>query len=84
MPADLAAAQRDPAAYEKELQAYIAKNAAPHKRLRGGVRVIEAVNKSPSGKILRRTYSASERFTNGLTRTEEIAKKDPVVRQARL
>ena len=60
VPADLAAAQRDPSAFEKELQAYIAKNAAPHKRLRGGVRVIAAVNKSPSGKILRRTYSPSQ------------------------
>jgi len=33
----------------------VAAQVAPHKRLRGGIVVIESIPKSPSGKILRKT-----------------------------
>ena len=39
---------------EKAIVAWIAERVANHKRLRGGVQVIDAIPKSPSGKILRR------------------------------
>jgi acyl-coenzyme A synthetase/AMP-(fatty) acid ligase len=39
---------------EKQIQAWIAERVARHKQLRGGVVIIEAIPKSPSGKILRR------------------------------
>lgn len=39
---------------ERELAEWLAARVAPHKRLRGGVRFVDAVPKSPSGKILRR------------------------------
>jgi len=42
------------AAFEKEIQEWVNKQVANHMKLRGGVRVIEVVPKSPSGKILRR------------------------------
>lgn len=38
----------------REITAWMATKVAPHKRLRGGVYFIDAVPKSPSGKILRR------------------------------
>lgn len=38
----------------QELADWLAKQVAPHKKLRGGVRFVESVPKSPSGKILRR------------------------------
>ena len=38
----------------RELADWLSKQVAPHKRLRGGVRFVEKVPKSPSGKILRR------------------------------
>lgn len=41
-------------ASERELTEWLATRVAPHKRLRGGVRFIDAVPKSASGKILRR------------------------------
>lgn len=37
-----------------ELAEWIAKQVAPHKKLRGGIRFVDHVPKSPSGKILRR------------------------------
>lgn len=39
---------------EAEIQAWVASRVARHKQLRGGVIVIDAIPKSPSGKILRR------------------------------
>lgn len=39
---------------ERELVEWLAARVAPYKRLRGGVRFIDTVPKSPSGKILRR------------------------------
>jgi 4-coumarate--CoA ligase len=39
---------------ERSIQEFVKKNAASHKQLRGGVTFVEAVPKSPSGKILRR------------------------------
>ena len=42
------------AAYEKEVQEWIKTKVAKHKFLRGGVRVVDVIPKSPSGKILRR------------------------------
>lgn len=38
----------------KEIEDWVGKKVAPHKKLRGGVRFIEAIPKSPSGKLLRR------------------------------
>ncbi|KAJ8658373.1 hypothetical protein O0I10_006058 [Lichtheimia ornata] len=38
----------------KELMEYVASNVTQYKRLRGGVRFVDAIPKSPSGKILRR------------------------------
>ncbi|KAF4532198.1 hypothetical protein B566_EDAN002260 [Ephemera danica] len=46
--------RKNPAVTEKELIEFVAKNVSPQKRLRGGVRFIEAIPKNPSGKILRR------------------------------
>ncbi|KAF4532197.1 hypothetical protein B566_EDAN002259 [Ephemera danica] len=46
--------RKDPAVTEKELIEFVAKNVSPQKRLRGGVRFIEAIPKTQSGKILRR------------------------------
>lgn len=37
-----------------EVAEWLATRVAPHKKLRGGVRFIDVVPKSPSGKILRR------------------------------
>jgi 4-coumarate--CoA ligase len=39
---------------EEEIKTYIKKNCAQHKQLRGGVVWLDAIPKSPSGKILRR------------------------------
>lgn len=41
-------------AKSQELADWLAKQVAPHKKLRGGVRFVDQVPKSPSGKILRR------------------------------
>jgi acyl-coenzyme A synthetase/AMP-(fatty) acid ligase len=38
----------------KELAEWVAGQVAPHKKLRGGIKFIQQVPKSPSGKILRR------------------------------
>lgn len=50
--------QKDGAA---AVRAWVDGRVAAHKKLRGGVRVVETVPKSPSGKLLRR--SASQLFT---------------------
>ncbi|CAK9783862.1 putative AMP binding protein [Cutaneotrichosporon oleaginosum] len=42
------------AAFDKEIQAWVAARAARHKRLGGGVWIVDEIPKSPSGKILRR------------------------------
>jgi acyl-coenzyme A synthetase/AMP-(fatty) acid ligase len=55
------------------IEKYIAENVAPHKRLRGGIRFVTSIPKSPSGKILRRVIKATwikeeedqERLKNG-------------------
>lgn len=39
---------------EKKITDWLSKKVASHKRLRGGVRFVDAIPKSPSGKILRR------------------------------
>ncbi|KIW03622.1 uncharacterized protein PV09_05374 [Verruconis gallopava] len=41
-------------ATEKEIQDWLANQVAPHKRLAGGVRFVDAIPKNPSGKILRK------------------------------
>lgn len=41
-------------AFDKEIQAWTAERVARHKRLGGGVHIVDLVPKSPSGKILRR------------------------------
>ena len=46
------------AAVAKEVKAWVAARVAPHKKLRGGVAVVEAIPKSPSGKILRKDLRA--------------------------
>eukprot|EP00731_Ephydatia_muelleri_P025132 Em0017g215a len=46
--------KRDPTLTEKELADYIASHVSEHKHLTGGVKFIEAVPKTTSGKILRR------------------------------
>jgi len=44
--------------YEKDIYTFVGKKVAPHKKLRGGIVVVEAIPKSPSGKILRRILRA--------------------------
>ena len=46
---------------EEEIQAFVAAKVAPHKRLRGGVQFLDAVPKSPTGKLLRRVLVERER-----------------------
>lgn len=41
-------------ALSKEVADWLATSVAPHKRLRGGVILLDAIPKSPSGKILRK------------------------------
>lgn len=38
----------------QELADWVASQVAPHKKLRGGIRFVDQVPKSPSGKVLRR------------------------------
>lgn len=42
------------AGLDKEVSDWVTERVAPHKKLRGGVVVIDAIPKSPSGKILRK------------------------------
>lgn len=41
-------------AVAKDIADFVAKNVTGYKKLRGGVRFLDAIPKSPSGKILRR------------------------------
>ncbi|EJT52279.1 AMP binding protein [Trichosporon asahii var. asahii CBS 2479] len=50
--------KEDPATVAKDVQAWVAARVAHHKALRGGVLVIDAIPKSPSGKILRNILRA--------------------------
>jgi 4-coumarate--CoA ligase len=56
---------------EGEIKAFVKKNLAPHKQLRGGVFFLDAIPKSTSGKILRKNL-------------RELANKTRIVRQARI
>lgn len=38
----------------KEIASWLAERVAPHKRLAGGVVIVESIPKNPSGKILRK------------------------------
>ena len=38
----------------QEIAAWLAKKVAPHKRLAGGVKFVDAIPKNPSGKIMRK------------------------------
>ena len=42
------------AAKARQLADWVAARVAPHKKLRGGIRFVDQVPKSPSGKVLRR------------------------------
>ncbi len=44
----------DDEAKAQELMDWVAGRVAPHKKLRGGVRFVKEIPKSPSGKLLRR------------------------------
>jgi acyl-coenzyme A synthetase/AMP-(fatty) acid ligase len=50
--------KKDAEGFMKEISDWIATKVANHKRLRGGVVLIEAIPKSPSGKILRKDLRA--------------------------
>ncbi|EEH04398.1 phenylacetyl-CoA ligase [Histoplasma capsulatum G186AR] len=52
---DKAAGPTAEKAEAEKIMKWLAGKVAPHKRLRGGVRFIDEIPKSPSGKILRRT-----------------------------
>ena len=56
---------------EPEIKAFVKENLAQHKQLRGGVVYLDAIPKSPSGKILRREL-------------RELAKKEWTARQAKI
>jgi len=43
---------------EAEIKAFVKSNVAPYKQLRGGVIFMDAIPKSPSGKILRKDLRA--------------------------
>ena len=51
----------DDAATEKAIKKHVEDHKARHKWLKGGVRFIDAVPKSPSGKILRRLLRDQEK-----------------------
>lgn len=52
-------AHSDSGAFEKDIQAWIAERVAPHKRLRGGVVVIDAIPKSCVPLVLGPMYGPS-------------------------
>ncbi|KAK8014247.1 hypothetical protein PG990_007543 [Apiospora arundinis] len=54
---------------EQEIKAFVAKQVAPYKQLRGGVVYIPAIPKSPSGKILRKELRQQARKE---TRTSKL------------
>jgi acyl-coenzyme A synthetase/AMP-(fatty) acid ligase len=49
---------------EKDLKEWIHKRVAPYKRLRGGVRFVQAIPKSNAGKLLRRVLAEQARKEN--------------------
>jgi acyl-coenzyme A synthetase/AMP-(fatty) acid ligase len=51
---DEVAQKENPEQVAKEIIEWTASKVANHKKLRGGVRIMEVIPKSPSGKILRR------------------------------
>lgn len=52
------------AAKAQELVDWVATQVAPHKKLRGGIRFVDQIPKSPSGKILRRLVRDQARREN--------------------
>ncbi|SCV71645.1 BQ2448_3233 [Microbotryum intermedium] len=62
------AAHKDDKDLAKKVQTFVADRVAPHKKLRGGVFLLDVIPKSPSGKILRkdlRTLAAKEGEAKG-------------------
>ncbi|CAL4111307.1 unnamed protein product, partial [Meganyctiphanes norvegica] len=49
---------KDVYACPDDIAAFVAKHVAPHKKLEGGVIFVDAIPKSPTGKILRRVFKA--------------------------
>jgi acyl-coenzyme A synthetase/AMP-(fatty) acid ligase len=68
--------KKDKKEFMKDVSDFIASKVANHKRLRGGVVLIEAIPKSPSGKILRKDLRAMTK--------KEIEEKVKSGREARL
>jgi len=56
----LSAAAKKKQNVEKAIAEWVAERVANHMRLRGGVEVLEAIPKSPSGKILRKVLRTQE------------------------
>ena len=50
---------KDRKAVTAEIHSWLNANVARHKRLRGGINIVDAIPKSPSGKILRRQLKDS-------------------------
>lgn len=46
---------------EKDIQEYVQARKAPHKWIKGGIEFVDAIPKSPSGKILRRLLRDREK-----------------------
>ncbi|KAB2572128.1 putative acyl-coenzyme A synthetase [Lasiodiplodia theobromae] len=63
--------QKTPSISAKQIQEYVAQNVSDYKRLRGGVTFVEAILKSPSGKILRKDL-------------RELAKREALETKAKL
>ncbi|CEH19228.1 Acyl-CoA synthetase [Ceraceosorus bombacis] len=59
----------EPEELVQELQAFVARKASAQKQLRGGIRIVDAVPVSPSGKVLRKLLRA-------MVQKEEAAEKD--------
>ncbi len=51
-----AASKRDAEEVRKEIYDFVAKVVARHKRLDGGIKFVDVIPKSPSGKLLRRVF----------------------------
>jgi 4-coumarate--CoA ligase len=60
LPVTLSTAAKKKQNVEKAIAEWVAERVANHKRLRGGVEVLEAIPKSPSGKILRKLLRTQE------------------------
>jgi 4-coumarate--CoA ligase len=54
LPRAYIALQEAQTAKAQEIASWLAKKVAPHKRLAGGVKFVDAIPKNPSGKILRK------------------------------